>query len=71
MVGGSVQIADYAWVSPSACLRDGISIGNQSTVGLGAVVVKDVSDGTTVMGTPARPADEYKALLKELKKLIK
>lgn len=71
MVGGSVRIGDYAWVSPSACLRDVISIGNRSTVGLGAVVVKDVPDGGTVMGTPARPAEEYKAYLKALEKIMK
>jgi len=71
MVGGSAHVGDYAWVSPSACVRDGISIGDQSTVGLGAVVVRDVPDTITVMGTPARPADEYKALLQVLKKLMK
>lgn len=71
MVGGSVRIGDYAWVSPSACLRDVISIGDRSTVGLGAVVVKDVPDGGTVMGTPARPAEEYKAYLKALEKIMK
>jgi UDP-3-O-[3-hydroxymyristoyl] glucosamine N-acyltransferase len=66
MVGGSTRIGDYAWVAPSACLRDGISIGDRATVGLGALVVKDVPDDTTVMGAPARPIEEQKRLLRRL-----
>lgn len=70
MVGGSAHVGNHASVSPCACVRDGISIGDQSIVGLGAVVARDVPDSMTVMGTPARPADEYKALLQVLKKFI-
>lgn len=62
MIGGSVMIGDEAWIAPSACIRNGIRIGARATVGLGAVVVKDVPDGTTVMGSPARNAAEFKAL---------
>jgi len=69
MLGGSTRIGDYAWIAPSACLRDMISIGEGALVGLGALVVKDVPDGVTVMGAPARPAEEYKRTLKALKQL--
>jgi len=69
MVGGSTRIGDYAWIAPSACLRDVISIGERAIVGLGALVVKDVQDGTTVMGVPARPAEEYKLTLRALRQL--
>jgi UDP-3-O-[3-hydroxymyristoyl] glucosamine N-acyltransferase len=70
MIGGSTRIGDYAWVAPSACVRDVITIGEGATVGLGALVVKDVPDGATFMGAPARPAEEYKALLKKLSELL-
>ena len=63
MIGGSARIGDYAWVAPSGCIRNKISVGNRATVGLGAVVVRDVPDDTTVMGVPARAADEYKKIL--------
>lgn len=63
MIGGSTTIGDYAWIAPSACVRDGLTIGERAVVGLGAVVVKDVGDGETVMGAPARDAAEYKRLL--------
>lgn len=64
MIGGSTRIGDYAWVAPCACVRDVISIGDKATIGLGAVVLKDVAEGTTVVGVPARPIGEYKRLLK-------
>ncbi|HET7604337.1 MAG TPA: hypothetical protein VFK36_15035 [Gemmatimonadales bacterium] len=69
MVGGSTEVGDGAWVAPSATLRDGIRIGHHATVGLGALVVKDVPDGAVVMGAPARPMSEYKALLAALRTL--
>lgn len=69
MIGGSTTIGDGAWIAPSACVRDRLSIGANATVGLGAVVVKDVPDGVTVIGAPARPADEYKRFLTAAAKL--
>jgi len=54
-VSGSVRIGEGAWIAPQATIRNGIRIGARSTVGLGAVVVKDVAPGTTVLGNPARP----------------
>jgi UDP-3-O-[3-hydroxymyristoyl] glucosamine N-acyltransferase len=69
MVGGSTRIGARALIAPSACIRDVLSIGDDATVGLGAVVVKDVPPGTTVMGVPARPAAEYRAMLDALRSL--
>ena len=63
------MIGDGAWIAPSACVRDGLKIGANAVIGLGAVVVKDVPDGVTVMGAPARPADEYKRFLGAASKL--
>jgi UDP-3-O-[3-hydroxymyristoyl] glucosamine N-acyltransferase len=69
MIGGSTVIGDGAWIAPSACIRDGLKIGNNAVVGLGALVVKDVPEGVTVMGAPARPADEQKRFLAAAAKL--
>lgn len=69
MIGGSTQIGDRSWIAPSATLRDVVSIGADAVVGLGAVVTKDVPDGETVIGAPARPAAEFKALQARLKQL--
>lgn len=54
VVCGSARIGDYAWLAPKCCIRNKITIGKHVTVGLGAVVVKDVDDGLTVMGVPAK-----------------
>jgi len=70
MVGGSTRIGEKAWIAPSAVLRDQLSIGDRATVGLGAIVVKDVPPEQTVMGLPARPASVSKALIAKLNALL-
>jgi UDP-3-O-[3-hydroxymyristoyl] glucosamine N-acyltransferase len=70
IIGGSTKIGDGAWIAPSACLREGLTIGANAVVGLGAVVTKNVADDVTVMGAPARPADEYKRFLAAAAKLM-
>lgn len=70
MVAGSTKIGDYSWVAPCVTVRDKITVGANALLGLGAVVVKDVADGQTVMGAPARSLDEHKELQKALKWLV-
>ena len=54
VIAGSVEIGERAWISFCASVRNGISIGAGATVGMGAVVTRDVPPGTTVYGVPAR-----------------
>jgi UDP-3-O-[3-hydroxymyristoyl] glucosamine N-acyltransferase len=54
MIGGGTKICDGAWVAPTACVRDGIVIGKQALVGMGAVVTKNVDDKDIVIGVPAK-----------------
>jgi UDP-3-O-[3-hydroxymyristoyl] glucosamine N-acyltransferase LpxD len=54
-VGGSTPIGARTWIGAGATLRDGIEVGDEGFVGLGAVVLKDVPPGVTVVGNPARP----------------
>lgn len=56
---GRVEIDDYAYIGTNAVLRQGtpdkpLRIGRGAVVGMGAVVTKDVPDGVTVVGNPAR-----------------
>jgi len=37
-----------------AVVRDHVAIGDGATVGMGAVVVKDIPDGARALGVPAR-----------------
>lgn len=55
MIGGSSQVGDDAWIAPGAAIRNQIVIGPRSVVGLGAVVVRDVSPDSVVYGNPAVP----------------
>lgn len=53
-VSGSVQVGRRAYLAGDI-IRNQCSIGEDAFVGLGAVVVKDVAPGETVVGNPARP----------------
>ena len=54
-VAGSVVIEEGSIVWGNASIRDGLKIGAHSTIGMGAVVVKNVIAGSTVFGNPAKP----------------
>jgi UDP-3-O-[3-hydroxymyristoyl] glucosamine N-acyltransferase len=69
MVGGSTEIGDYGWIAPSAALMNGITVGKNATIGLGAVLTKNVPDGETWAGVPAQPIKDFVAIQKKLKEL--
>lgn len=70
MVAGSVVIGDHTWVAPSSSILNQKKIGNQVTIGLAAVVVKDVPDGQTVIGSPAEEISTHLQKKKNLEKFI-
>lgn len=49
-----VTIKRGAWVGTSAIVCPGVTIGEHSVIGAGAVVTKDVKSYTVVAGNPAR-----------------
>jgi UDP-3-O-[3-hydroxymyristoyl] glucosamine N-acyltransferase LpxD len=55
-VAGSVQIGEDVWVGPQSMIRDGLTVGAGSMIGMGSVVTKSVAAGVTVYGNPAREA---------------
>ena len=70
MIGGSTVIGDNCWVAPAVILLNGIKIGENSTLGMGCLVTKDVPPNTIVTGSPAMPLEQFKKLLKAQKQLI-
>jgi serine acetyltransferase len=54
LLHGLVEAGVAAWVCAGATVLPRIKIGADSRVGAGAVVTRDVPDGVTVVGIPAR-----------------
>ena len=52
--GRPVRIGADAWIGGGAIVLPGVTIGDGAIVGAGSVVVRDVPDGATVAGNPAR-----------------
>ena len=59
-VSGSVHVGENAYLAGDI-IRNQCTIGKDAFVGLGAVVVKDVAPGQTVVGNPAKPFIKKKA----------
>ncbi len=49
-----IRVKDGAWIGVGSIILGGITIGEQSIVAAGSVVVNDVEDGTIVGGVPAK-----------------
>jgi len=54
VLAGGVTVGDRCFIGVGAHVREKVVIGNDATVGMGAVVLGDVADGATVVGVPAR-----------------
>lgn len=57
-LGGAVHVGKRAYVSMNASVHPGVTIGREATIGMGAVVLRDVPDGETWAGVPARRLGE-------------
>lgn len=63
-VGGCAEIGEGTFIGMNATIRDHVKIGNYASIAMGAVVTKDVPDGATVGGNPARPFQRTGELFK-------
>jgi UDP-3-O-[3-hydroxymyristoyl] glucosamine N-acyltransferase len=55
MIGGSTIIGDYSYVAPHGVINNGLHIGKNAFIGLGAVVLHDVASLSIMVGVPAKP----------------
>lgn len=54
LIGGSTELGDGCWIAPSATLRDGLKIVSGVTIGMGALVTKDLDVPGVYLGSPAK-----------------
>lgn len=50
---GSSSTGPRVYIGGNSCIRDGVSVGKETLIGMGSVVVKDIPDGVIVKGNPA------------------
>lgn len=55
VLGGNVTVGPDTLVGLGSRVNPGVRIGRACVIGAGATVVRDVPDGVTVVGVPARP----------------
>ncbi len=53
-ISGSVKIGKSVLIGAGATILPNRNIGDNSIIGAGAVVTRDVGEGQTVVGVPAR-----------------
>jgi UDP-3-O-[3-hydroxymyristoyl] glucosamine N-acyltransferase len=59
MIAGSSVIGDRVWIGPGAQISDHVNVGDDASVTLGAVVVRDVRPGQKVSGNFATDHLEF------------
>lgn len=64
-ISGRVEIGDDAYLGPNCTISNGLRIGRKATISLGAVVTRDVEDGTRVTGNFAMPHDNWLKLIRD------
>ena len=53
-----ITVGDNVWLSSGVILCPGVTIGDDTVVGAGAVVTRDLPAGVVAMGVPARAVRE-------------
>lgn len=66
-----IVIGDNVWIGASVTIIPGVTIGNDTVIGAGSVVTKDIPSGVIAVGNPCRvlreitEADRYKYGIRE------
>ena len=69
-LSGSTKVGQFSWIGSNASVIQSRRIGDGATVGIGAVVIKDVEPGVIVAGNPAKPTSEISRINRAIVRLI-
>lgn len=69
-VSGSCIIGKNTWLAPNTSIINGIKIGENVTIGMGAVVTKSVEDNQVMVGAPAEKLEDAKKFKRIKTKMI-
>ena len=53
-VGGHSSVGENCFIGISSSMKQGVNLGKDVVVGMGSMVFRDVEDGATAVGNPAR-----------------
>lgn len=53
-ISGGVQVGEGCWIAPNSTVYQQVKIGEKSTIGIGAVVLRNVKSEKTLFGNPAK-----------------
>jgi putative colanic acid biosynthesis acetyltransferase WcaF len=54
LITAPIRLGDRAWVAARAIILPGVTLGNGAVAGAGSVVTRDIPEGCTAAGNPAR-----------------
>ncbi len=54
VLAGNVKIGENTFIGANSVVKQGVIIGNNVTIGAGSVVLKNIPDGETWVGNPAK-----------------
>ena len=69
LIGGRVITGENNYLGPNCTIKNGLRLGKNSKVSMGAVVTKDVNDNEIVTGNFAIPHDKFLKFLKYIFKI--